>query len=254
VEPILRPVSKNSLRKYLLSLLGLLITLPLAGCQPGVTPIPVPSPQVISLQVTPGLLSLQPYYEQCVVDQPNTGLVISTTATLALAPGNNLALRWWSSADPGIFAAIVGQEELVMIVSQQNPLQAIQIDDLQAIYTGTMRTWPGNQPTGEVQPWTYPNGEDTSEVFAHVILNGTAPPRKYTYLAPDPSAMQEAVSANQNAIGSLPRRWWTDQVKEIQIQGLPLEDLSKPILVMSQAEPSSIQTDWILCLEERMQE
>lgn len=253
MEPILRSVSKNALRKYLRSLFGLLISLPLAGCQPGVTPIPVPSPQVISLQVTPGLLSLQAYYEQCAVNQPNTGLVISTTATTALAPGNNLALRWWSSADPGIFVAIVGQEELVMIVSHQNPLQTIQINDLQAIYTGTKRTWPGNQPTGEVQPWTYPDGEDTSEVFDHVILNGTAP-RKYTYLAPDPSAMQEAVSANQNAIGYLPRRWLTDQVKEIQIQGLSFENLSKPILVMSQAEPSSIQTDWILCLEERMQE
>lgn len=222
----------------------------LTGCQPGLIVQPIPSPHPIVVQVSPALVTLQPLMKGCAVSQGSTGLVLIETPAQAFDLKNaDIGLRWGLTADAGTYAAQIGEDELVVIVSSQNPLSEISVIDLHAIYTGRLTVWPGSPADGEIQPWVYPFGDDAQELFNVVILQKDTRATRFVHTAPDPQAMLDAVAANRNAIGFIPRRWLNETVKEIQGNGVSAESMRAPILALSQNEPTGLTRDWLLCLQ-----
>lgn len=194
----------------------------LAGCGPAITPAPLPSPHVLSIQVTPALLSLQPHFKECADGQPGLGLVLQESGAQSLDPSRSgLVMRWWASDQPEVFAAVVGQEKLVIIAHPQNPLDEISAADLQAVYAGTQPSWPADPVPGGIQAWSYPPGDDIEAVFVDAVLSGSQVSPGAVSLAPGPEEMIEAVSASPGAIGYLPGRWVDERVKVFEVPGVP---------------------------------
>jgi hypothetical protein len=240
-------------QRTLLILIGL--SLLIGGCQPGITTSPISTPQVITVQVTSSLLPLQPIFKTCVETQENSALIIDELSTPSLiGAGDHPALRWGADPSSTGFAAVIGQETLVVVVHPRNPLGQISQANLQAIYAGTLKKWPKSGPGAAPQPWIYPAGEDIQSIFVNTILNGAQPARSGTSIAPDPQAVLDAVAANQGAVGFLPRRWLSSQVKEITVAGIPPTNLRQPILALTKSEPKSKIKEWLLCLQDRLVE
>jgi hypothetical protein len=227
-----------------------LLCLITCSCQPGITPSLVPTPQVIELQTTSSLRHLQPWFKTCIEAQGGSALVMQELPAPALdTTGNGLALRWGSDSAPAAYAAVIGYDDLVMIVHPANPLNKLDLAALQAMYSGTRKQWSETSAGDAVKPWSYPAGEDIQSIFYSVLLKGTQPARSTAFIAPDPQAMLEAVSTDPGAIGFIPRRWLSSQVKEISIDGIDRSSLRQPILALTQSEPEGQKKQWLLCLQ-----
>lgn len=236
--------------------LSLLLTL-LTACQTAQTPTPLiaplPTPHILAVQVTPALQSLGAQFHACADELPSTGLVVSNTPAPSLDLNKAaVALRWGLQSKPEGYAAVLGQEALVVIVSTQSTLQSIGLADLRAIYQGKLRAWPGTD--NEIQAWTYPSGDDATEVFEGTILGGSTIPASAVYTAPDPEAMLETVAKTPNAVGYLPRRWLNSSVKALNIQGIAAESLRQPVVALSKSEPEGPEKSWLLCLQQAFTE
>lgn len=224
-----------------------------SACQPGVTPAARPTPVILSAQITPALSIFATQLQQCAADQPGVGLVLQDflpTATPSANPA--IVLRWGAGEKIQGFAAVIGQEQLVVVASPQNPLDQISWNDLQAIYKGKLRAWQAPATAGEIQAWAYPAGDDVQAVFESAVLNGTQVAAQSVSLAPNPAAMREAIARNAAAIGFLPRQWVDSSVKTLIIKDLDPTRLTQPILALSKLEPKDPEKSWLLCLQERL--
>lgn len=233
-------------------LLNCLALAVLAACQPAATPVAPPTPVIMLVQVTPALRSLDPQFAQCAEEQPGAGLVLLDTPAPAVNMDRSpLALRW--GADPAFqgFSAVIGQETLAVIVHPGNPTSAIPVEDLRAIYQGTLHEWKTPADPAEIQAWAYSAGGDVQGIFEAAVESKIAPRAAST--APDPAAMREAVSGSPAAIGFLPRRWLDASVKEITVTGLDPQRSRQPLIAMSKSEPKGPLYSWLLCLQKELQ-
>jgi hypothetical protein len=245
-----RPAGRK-LAKWISCLRNFLALAVLAGCQPAVTPVAPPTPEIMVVQVTPALRSLDTRFEQCAKEQPGAGLVLLDTPASAVDLDRSpLALRW--GADPAFrgFAAVIGQEALAVIVHPGNPTSAIPVEELRAIYLGTLHAWKSPVDPLEIQPWAYSAGSDTQAIFEAALESKIAPHAAST--APDPAAMREAVAGSTAAVGFLPRRWLDASVKEITVTGLDPQRGRQPIIAVSKSEPKGPIYSWLLCLQKEL--
>lgn len=223
----------------------------LAACGPSLTPQPQPSPVVFTIQHTPALNVLRDEMNACMNGLAGAGLVVDEQSAPNLIPGESAAvLRWDVQGEQPAFSAVIGQEELVVVAHPENPRDSISLADLQLIYSGGLREWPGAGV--QVAPYTYPAGDDVQLVFESVILNGAVVPDRVTYTAPDPAAVIEAVAADPLAVGFVPRRWMSDGVKELVVDGNESERRFRPLVALAESEPAGPARDWLLCLQERL--
>jgi len=231
-----------------------ILILLISACTPTLTPIEISTPRVITVQVTPAMLSLGEQFHLCAEEQTSAGFVLLETPASEISPDENagIALRWGTMKTPPGFTAQIGVEEISVVVSAGSPLRQISLDDLRDIYQGRLREWKDPAITGEIQPWAYTSGDDVQEVFQMVMLDGASISSRATALAPDPPAMREAVAGSSNAIGFLPSRWVNSTVRALTITGLSADRLQQPILMLSKSEPNDPERSWLLCLQEQL--
>jgi hypothetical protein len=236
----------------------LLLSISVSSCQPDV-PIstPAPSPVLWNVHYTSTLSWLGAHFHSCTAEQADTSIVVFEQPAQAITPNEvDFAMRWGSPADISGYAAVIGYDEMVVIVHPDNPVAALSQEDLIDIYYGSIRFWSQYNPagaavTGRIRLWTYPTGSDIQDIFAAITgsdIQGDA----VLYLAPDPAAMLEAVAADPAAIGYIPERWLDESVRSVELTGAEVQSLSHPILAFSRGEPQGEQRAWLLCLEERI--
>lgn len=206
----------------------------------------MPTPQIITVRVTPALFSLGKEFHQCAEEQTTAGLAVVETPTEEIGVDiDGLALRWGSAAAPPGYAAQIGTEELAMIVSAGSPMREISLAELHEIYQGRLSEKDG----AEIRPWAYAGAEDVQEVFQLVLLAGAGVPARVASTVPNPAAMLEAVASDSGAIGFVPARWVNGDVRVLTITGLPADRLRQPILAVSESEPEDPERAWLLCLQ-----
>lgn len=224
----------------------------LTACGSSLTTQAQPTPVVFTIQHTPALNVLRDDMNACMNNLPGAGLVVDERSAPNLVPGESAAaLRWDVQGEPPTFSAVIGQEELIVVAHPQNPRDSISLADLQSIYTGALREWP--EADTSVAPYAYPAGDDVQLVFESVILSGASMPDRITYTAPDPAAVIEAVAADPLALGFVPRRWLSNGVKELAVEGIEPGRLIRPLVAFAESEPDGPARDWLLCLQERLQ-
>lgn len=236
------------------ALIVLLITAAISACQPSVTPAARPTPQVMTVQMTPALTIYSEQYRKCVEEMPGVGLAVLERPASALDLDQSyIALRWGAGENLKGYAAVIGQDELVIVVHPKNPLTRISLTDLQAIYQGSQKDWQEPAPAGEIQAWAYPSGDDVQAVFQGAVLDGAPAAQSAVSMAPNPEAMREAVAANPAAIGFLPKRWIDGSIKTLTVSGLDAARLAQPLLSISKSEPKDPEKSWLICVQEQLQ-
>jgi ABC-type phosphate transport system substrate-binding protein len=237
--------------------LGLLCVLA-SACQP-LQATPLPTLTAVRVQYSPAAKSALQPLSDCAAQLPGAGIVVSERAAGEMDLSQaDLSLRYGLPADPPAFSAQVGEDQLVAVVNVANQV-TISPGDLAEIYTGQLRDWndlepaPTTAPTATrmpnpIQVWTYSPGDDLRDAFTAGSLAG-APISVRVNLAPSPTALLEALTADPTSIGYLPRSLITPQLRVLDFPDTP--PIQIPLLVLSPTEPQGPARSLLACLQHK---
>jgi hypothetical protein len=158
-------------------------------------------------------------------------------------PNLDLAIRIGAPASLPFPAYQIDQEQVLVIVNHQNPIQALTAAQVLDLFTGRLPTWQsinGNQ--APVQVWVFAHGEDLQQVFEQTALGG-APVTSLARLATGPDEMAQAVAGDVNAVGLLTRLWLTGNVSDVFTAAVV------PVLLLTPETPEGPSADLIACLQ-----
>jgi hypothetical protein len=215
----------------------------------------------------------------CASSQPQVGLVIHVAPPGQIDPSQADALLRFAEPPSGLssYAAILDWDEVVVITHTSNPIKQISSQALLAIYTGKATTWgelelPGLAGTEQaglpLQIWAYPPEDDVRQVFDQAILNNEKSTEQI-YLAPDATAMLEAIARTPGSIGYILSSYLyraasqnssaqdaggtptiVSNVKQLRIAN-SLEGLRQPVLAVAPNEPQGDLRQLLLCLQNK---
>ncbi len=229
------------MRKYLFILLIILAT----ACSGPLEATPRPTPEAVFVAHTPSARPVREALNACANAHPEIALVVEEIpAGFIDLEEVDLALRLGEPDEMPNFAAPLAGERILIITHPSNDiLDQLNADDLEAIFSGRFRQW--SKVGGEelaIQVWAAPEGDEVRRAFVAAWPEGGSV-TPLANLAPDPSAMLEAVSADPAAIGFLPQSWATGEVRTLEL-GLTL-----PVLTLSAQEPEGAARILMLCLQ-----
>ncbi len=236
----------------------------LAGCQP-LTATVLPTPQIIRVQLTTELTAWEPSLQNCAERLPGIGLVVNVISAGQIdlsAADFTLRLGLPSGQDqmtPAPYPPIeIGMEKVMVIVNPDNPVSALSPAQIEAIYSGQIAKWDGFEPMTQNTPaltanppikvWTYPSGDDVRLVFDQAFL----PDSSYTsqvYIAPDGSAMRNAIAQDPDSIGFILASQVDSSVRTVTLDGTPSSKLEQPVLALSTKAPQGQVKQLLLCLQ-----
>lgn len=146
----------------------------------------------------------------------------------------------------------IGASPLVVVVHPDLPVNALSFEQIQAIYNGTLADWNLENPlssyVGEIQIWgTMVETELMQSVLAAINLPN---PTGLWKVAPTTADIVGRIMLDQNAIGIVPAFAVTEDVVVLQVDGVVFDPI--PILAVWQYEPSILEQEWLLCVQEAM--
>lgn len=187
---------------------------------------PTPLPQVVDVYAT---AATQPWLDElytCAASAPVTLNFTPDSPDLSIRLGEP---EGWSGS-----AFQIGTEEIVIAASLQSPLPTLTFEQARTIFDGR------GDPS--VQVWGYAATENTQKLFDQVVMNGRGL-TSFARLAVSPLHMLEALSADPGAVGVLPRRWMTVDLRELLVAA------SVPVLALTAPEPGEIVRGLIACMQ-----
>jgi hypothetical protein len=184
------------------------------------------TPQVVDVYSS---ASASPWLEELFACADQQSVTLNVTSD---APQISLRLGQPDGWAGSVFQ--VGTEEIVVAAHPQSSLGNLTLEQVRALFAG--------QGGPSVQVWGYASVEDTQKVFEQVVMNGGSV-TSFARLAVSPAHMSEALSADGNAVGLLPRRWMTAGLRELFIAA------SVPVLALTPSEPEGVVRGLIACLQ-----
>jgi hypothetical protein len=137
----------------------------------------------------------------------------------------------------------IGTEEILVVVNKQNPINRLTADQVRGLFSGQIPTWKNiTGSDAPVQAWVFPGGEDVQQLFEQTAL-GEAPVSSGARLAANPDEMAQAIAADVNAIGILPRHWKAGNVSDVYSVA------SVPVLALVPTQPDNAMTQILACLQ-----
>lgn len=236
-----------------LILLGLVFLLA-AGCSP-VTPNPFPTttpaspPQSLPLAYPTALRPLLGALETCAQHQPGAALVTREIPAVDVEDASGLLFSLGAPTWESPFAAALAEEEIVVILHPDNPVDALDAETITALFQGSIRSWAElGGPEQNVVVWTYPQGDEARRLFDRVFLL-QLDVSDMARLAADPQAVVEEVAEDRWAVGYIPRAWLTDEVKTPELPGGLRSELRQPVLALFPARPEGELRTLLHCLQ-----
>ncbi len=229
----------------------------LSACGTPQVSTPAPTAQAIGVTYPP---ALQPWADKlsgCAIGNPRVALFFNpSNSPGASILANDIVLELGQPAanEAGRYLSQVGSEQIVVIVNKANPLEQLSNDEAGLIFAGQQSTWSdgSGQP---IQLWALPDGDPARRVFDQTILP-TQPLTTQAMLAPDPTAMLQAISQNPNSIGYLPASFLnaTGSVNPSDVHIVQLEQsaetaLHQPVVAITQGEPVGLLRSLLVCLQ-----
>ncbi len=240
--------------KYIL-FMGLVLIL--VACQSPPAATPAPTPEAVRVYYPP---SLQPWADKlasCATKEPQVALYFVPSANPVDDIGaNDIALE--IGQPDGVansnYIAQIGWEQVVLVVNQANPLSQMTSDKLKQVLSGQVTEWTADS-AHTIQIWVLPQGDPVRKIFDHAL--GLAQPMAPdTHLAPDPTAILEAVAADEDALGYVPQSFMRDNrvitdggVKVLQVENSVQQALHQPVLAYTLSEPSGYGRDLLVCVQ-----
>ncbi len=189
-------------------------------------PTPAATQQIVTVYATP---AAQPWLTDLY------DCAAQTSAVLNLSPiSPEITIRLGEPEELSTPAYQIGTEEILVIVNRQSQLDGLTIEQARALFAG--------QGDASAQVWVYASDADAQRAFDQLVMNGRRVASS-ARLAVGPGQMVEALNADANAVGILPRRWMAEGLREI----LALSDI--PVLAITQSEPTGVIRGLIACLQ-----
>jgi len=214
----------------------------LGACAPVPERTASPTLEVITVQYTPAVRSLQPLLAQCANQTPGAGLVLHEISAPNLnLSAANLTLRLGEPPTPASYSASLVSSDLTLIAHPNHPQDEISLRDLSNLYA--------RQPSGEEpedQIYTYQPGDDLRQAIEAFLGQSAG---RLTREVPTVQAVLETVSTNEKAIGFLPTSPDNPEIKIIEITGVDPEQLHIPLLALSDEEPTGLTRSFLACLQ-----
>ncbi len=226
-----------------------------------------PSDTPIKVGYTSSLSWLLPAMTVCTDSIP--GLAITThksTPNQQLSGSEQVLFQWGPPENPSAAAYEIGTEQLVLVVNAENPLTSLSPDLIQKIYSAQLRTWGdvfaecadcfSSQPADDYQEhvvelYGYSNRSETQRLFVSGFFEGSNTPNSSTQLMPGSEAMVNEIAQIPNAIGFLPSRFLSEEVKRVSIAGdFDLSLLSSPILAIIGGDLTETSKAWLECIQQ----
>ena len=228
----------SAIRTLLLTLGLLLVT----ACKPIAAAAPLPTPQLITVAITPTLRPWHVLLHKCATANPEIALILDERPETSLELGAaDVTLRLGASPEgtPGS-AALLGWEDILIIAHPDTEFDNVDIAKLHEMYTASPPLY---------QIWTYSKGSELRPIFDTAVL-GNADTSPYAFLAPDPAAMLDAVTNDKHAIGYLPKSWLNDAVRTVNVDADLQNAFRQPILALTDTEPEGVMRAFLVCVQE----
>ncbi len=236
-------------------LLSLVLFLAACGSPPVSTP--APTAQAIGITYPP---ALQPWADKlsgCAAGNPQVALFFNPTnnpVTSILSNEIELVLGQPDSKASASYLSQIGSEQIAVIVNKDNSLEQLTSDELRQIYSGQWSTL--SDSSGEpIQIWVQPDGDPVRNLFDQAVLQNQ-PITTQAMLAPDSSAMLEAISRDVNSIGYLPASFLNARgsvnpgdVHIVQLDKSLETALNQPVVALTLGEPEGLLRMLLVCLQ-----
>lgn len=231
----------------------------LTSCTALPTTTPIPTPQIIDLYYSPALDYLRGYISSCVSTLGTLApyLIEKSAEFTKLQPGDivfRLGEAEWNDSD--YFVTQIDSQNILFITNDANPTEEISIQELKAIFAGMQSSWNDEPLFGEITSvWTYPDGSELEDWLKEILI-GSSSLGLTRKLAPNPSAMLEAVGSDETAIGYLPDAYLknpeqqlVDRINILEIENIEEELLPLPVLAYLKEKPDGAVREFLLCLQ-----
>lgn len=183
-------------------------------------------PRLVSVYATEAAAPWLADLHACSADLPVV-LRVSTTSP-------DIILRLADPDETAASAYQVGTEDILIAANALGPLQSLTLEQARQIF--------GGHGDSALQAWAYATTVDVQRSFDLAVLNG-GNVTSFARLAVNPAHMSEALSADVNAIGILPRRWMREGLRELLVVA------SVPVLAVTASAPEGVIGDLIACLQ-----
>ena len=235
-------------------LLVIVIVMIVPACAPE-APVPVeqPPPEVVALHITPAVQHWLPMVAECAADIPNFGASVQVLprGELSLADAD-LILRLGERLDDDPFVAVMGVEEMVILAGADVPVERISLDDLQAIYAGSLTAWGDvAQEAGRgqlINPLSYPEGHELEILFRRSYLADSsilAEPQVFSTL----DFLEKLLDLHPGAIGYALSSQLPDGARIIELTPQDQVASLHYVLAVTAEEPGGGLKQLLLCLQ-----
>jgi hypothetical protein len=241
--------------KRLSMLLSLILLL--AACGAPQVSTPASTPQAIELTYPQ---DLQPWADKlsgCASSNPLIALYFKPSAASDSPITSNdilLGLGQLAQGSGSTYLSQVGREQIDVIVNRDNPISQLSTSELSSIFSGQQITW-NDTSAQPIQLWVLPEGDPVRSIFDQAVLQ-TLPLSSEAMLAPDPTAMLEAISQDVNSIGFLPASFLNSigsvdpgEVQIVQLDQSLESAFDQPVIAITQGEPQGLLRSLLVCLE-----
>jgi len=203
--------------------LGLLLAL--TGCAPSA---PTAAPKLLGVYASP---AADPWLRQAFTCTQGGEVVLRVVNGPQEA---DLQLRL--GEPPGLDAPAfqIDTEEILVAAQRDSPLRELTLEQARELFAG------GGDPA--LQVWAYSSGDELQRAFEALVMQGRVI-TSLARMAVSPQNMAEALDADPQAVGFLPRHWLTDSARALYSAG------TVPVLAITRSEPEGELAALIACLQ-----
>ncbi|MBI3159398.1 MAG: hypothetical protein HYZ26_07355 [Chloroflexi bacterium] len=219
------------------------LALLLAACGSPVIQVTPTALTPVRVARTPALRPLNPALQACAGEAGVYLAILDRLPAQYEEAGADLVIQMGEPEGWGGPLYALGEVELALTLSPDNPLRELTLTQAQALFSGRARNWAdlGGEDL-PIQPWALADGSDLQAAFGRFILEGglSAPE---TRLAGSVEQLLAEVAADPAAAAVLPVFWPTGEVNAIPL------GVSVPLLALAESEPQGDAAAWLACLQ-----
>jgi hypothetical protein len=250
----LKPSLRCAASRWQSYCLLLMVILPACASLPTATP--PPTPQILVIARPQALQGWDEKIYTCAKNYPQLAVFVTDSYPGAqITPEPEVVFQLGNPSQPAENTYLLGQEDILLAANTAFAVEELPLSQLQDFVTTSM-TIPTSpeSPALPVQFWTYPHGDEARTAFEQAVLpDGSSPTQ--ALIAPDPTAMLEALANDPAAFGYLPASSLSqasaDQLSKIRVIRLketPADILRQPVVASLSTNPSPLLTAYLQCL------
>ena len=231
----------------------------LTSCNQGlVDTSPVPTIEIINLQITPELEHWMPKISQCANSIEGIGIysdiLIQTELSISQA---DMVIRLGKQTESDPYVAVMGLEEITLLTGSEVPVEELSINSIRAIFSGEITNWGEvpevrdqeieiNQP---IITMSYPEENIVRELFRRSFLENE-PIMSDPLIYSTPEGLNRLLQENPYGIAFTLKSHLLENQDPLEISDFNTSLAQEYVLVITNIEPQGNLKQLLLCLQD----